>query len=104
MFNDKKMHKQICFSVANKNLNWEIITKNLVTFKLLKDEMKLRMKNVNIMGFTEKFDFRKLCKKLKYRGTNWLKGMGSGEGSFENFLIYEGLGKKERQLVFLRVG
>ena len=37
------------FSVTNKNLNWEIITKNLVTFKLLKDEMKLRMKNLNIM-------------------------------------------------------
>ena len=37
------------FSVTNKNLNWEIITKNLVTFKLLKDQMKLRMKNFNIM-------------------------------------------------------
>ena len=45
----KKTHKQKCFSVTNKNLNWEIITKNLVTFKLLKDEMKLRMKNLNIM-------------------------------------------------------
>ena len=50
MFNDKKIHKQKCFSVTNKNLNWEIITKNLVTFKLFKDQMKLRMKNVNIMG------------------------------------------------------
>ena len=30
---------------TNKNLNWEITTKDLVTFKLLKDEMKLRMKN-----------------------------------------------------------
>ena len=38
------------FSVTNKNLNLEIITKNLVTSKLLKDEMKLRMKNFNIMG------------------------------------------------------
>ena len=28
------------FSVTNKNLNWEIITKNSVTFKLLKDKMK----------------------------------------------------------------
>ena len=34
---------------TNKNLNWEITTKDLVTFKLLKDEMKLRMKNFNIM-------------------------------------------------------
>ena len=38
------------FSVTNKNLNWEITTKNLVIFKLLKNEMKIRMKNVNIMG------------------------------------------------------
>ena len=37
------------FSVASKNLNWEIITKNLLTFKLLKKEMKLRMKRFNIM-------------------------------------------------------
>ena len=32
-----------------KNLNWEMLTKNLVVFKRLKDEMKLRMKNQNIM-------------------------------------------------------
>ena len=38
------------FSVTNKNLIWEIITKNLVTFKLLKDEMKLRMKNFEYYG------------------------------------------------------
>ena len=46
----KKVLKQKCFSVTNKNLNWEIITKNSVTFKFLKDEMKLRMKNFNITG------------------------------------------------------
>ena len=45
-----KVHKQKCFSVTNKNFNWEYITKNLVTFKHLKDETKLRMKNFNIMG------------------------------------------------------
>ena len=45
------------FSVTNKNLNWEIMTKNLVTFKLLKDEMKLRMKNLNIMGGHRKIRF-----------------------------------------------
>ena len=59
------------------------------------------------MGFTEKFDFRELCKKLKCRGTNWLKWMGKrkgGGGCFDNFLIYEWLGKKEGGLVFLRVG
>ena len=29
----KKVYKQKCFSVITKNLNWEILTKNLVTFK-----------------------------------------------------------------------
>ena len=28
-----KFQKQKCFSVRTKNLNWEILTKNLVTFK-----------------------------------------------------------------------
>ena len=28
----KKVYKQKCFSVITKNLNWEILTKNLVTF------------------------------------------------------------------------
>ena len=32
------------FSVLTKNLNWEILTKNLVTFNF-------------VMGFTEKSDF-----------------------------------------------
>ena len=38
------------FSVTSKNLNWDIVTKNLVTFKLLKNEMKLKMRRFNIMG------------------------------------------------------
>ena len=50
----KKVHKQKCFSVTNKNFNWEYITKNLVTFKHLKDEMKLRMKSLIIMGVHSK--------------------------------------------------
>ena len=29
----KKVNKQIFFSVLTKNLNWELLTKNLVTFK-----------------------------------------------------------------------
>ena len=29
----KKVYKQKCFSVVTKNLNCEILTKNLVTFK-----------------------------------------------------------------------
>ena len=27
------MTKSVCFSAITKNLNWEILTKNLVTFK-----------------------------------------------------------------------
>ena len=57
------------------------------------------------MGFTEKFDFRELYKKPKYRGINCLlKRMGKKGGGFDDFLIYEWLGKKERGLLFLRVG
>ena len=34
IFNDKKnVYKQKYFSITTKNLNWEILTKNLVTFK-----------------------------------------------------------------------
>ena len=40
------------FSVITKNLNWEILTKNLVTFKRW---VGLRMKNFNIMGVLWKF-------------------------------------------------
>ena len=37
------------------------------------------------MGFIEKFDFKELCKKPKYRGPNWLKRMGRGEGALAIF-------------------
>ena len=36
------------FSVSTKNVNWKILTKNLVI--LLKDGMGLRTNNFNIMG------------------------------------------------------
>ena len=32
------------------------------------------------------------------------KGEEEGGGGFDNFLIYEGLGKKEGELVFLKLG
>ena len=48
MLNDKKeIYKQKCLSAIAKNLNWQILTKNLVTFKR---QDGLKMKNVNIMG------------------------------------------------------
>ena len=33
VFNDKKVYKKMFFSVITKNLDWKILTKNLVTFK-----------------------------------------------------------------------
>ena len=54
-------------------MNWEIIAKDFVIFKFLKDGIKLRMKNLNIIGFAEKSGFRELHKKPKYRGDNFTK-------------------------------
>ena len=46
IFNDKKsLQTKMFFSVIAKNLNWEILTNNLVTFKRWDG-----MKNFNIMG------------------------------------------------------
>ena len=42
------------FSVITKNLNWEILSKNLVT---LKNGIGLRMKYYNIMGVHWKIRF-----------------------------------------------
>ena len=33
IFNDKNVYKQKYFSVITKNSNWQILPKNLVTFK-----------------------------------------------------------------------
>ena len=48
----KKVYKQKCFSVTIKNLNWEILTKNVVTFKRWN-----RVKDDKLWGFTEKSHF-----------------------------------------------
>ena len=45
---------QMFFSDLTKNLNWEILTKDLV---LLKNEMCLRMKNIKIVGVYLKIKF-----------------------------------------------
>ena len=34
MFRNKKVYKQIFFSVIAKNLNWEILTENFLIFKI----------------------------------------------------------------------
>ena len=48
----KNVYKQKCFSVPIKNLNWEILTKNLVTFK-----RRDGVKDEKLWGFLEKFNF-----------------------------------------------
>ena len=37
------------------------------------------------MAYIEKFDFKELCKKPKYKGANCLKRMGRGEGALTIF-------------------
>ena len=46
------------------------------------------------MGFTEKFNPRELCKKPKYRETNWLREWGTSRGSLTIFRFMRGLAKK----------
>ena len=84
----KKVYKQKCFSVTNKNLNGEIITKNLVTFKFLKNEMKLRIKNFNIIGVHWKIWFR-----IAWEG-------GEGEGALKTSWFMRGLAKKREGWCF----
>ena len=46
----KEVYEQKCFSVTTKNLNWEILSKNLVTFKRcdgVKDEKNLNITRVH---------------------------------------------------------
>ena len=45
--NSNKKYKPKRLSAITKNLNWQISTKNIVTFKR---QYGLKMKNVNIMG------------------------------------------------------
>ena len=79
------------FSITNKNLNWEIITKNLVTFK--------RWHEVNGEGSQK--NFRGLYGKPKYRVENYLK---TGRGLISFPYLREAWQKKRGVVVFLRVG
>ena len=45
--NNNNKYKPKCLSAITKNLNWQISTKNIVTFKR---QYGLKIKNVNIMG------------------------------------------------------
>ena len=69
ILNTKKKYKPKCLSAITKNLNWQILTKNLVAFKR---QIKLRMKYVNIMG-VHQFLGERGHKKTIYVG-NCLRG------------------------------
>ena len=53
---------------TNKNLNWEITTKDLVTFKPLKDAMKLRMKNLILWGSLKNLIVKSFAKNQNIEG------------------------------------
>ena len=55
IFNDKKSFTKMFFSAIAKNLDWGILTKNLVTFKRWDG---FKEKNFSIMGLTKKSDFQ----------------------------------------------
>ena len=44
--NNNNKYKPKCLSAITKNLNWQILTKNIFTFKR---QYRLKIKNVNIM-------------------------------------------------------
>ena len=83
------------FSVVTKNLNWEILTKNLVIFKRWNG---LMMKILVSLGFTEKSNFQGGVTKKQHRGGNCLK-----RGSWTGCRFKGRFGEKER-VVFLRGG
>ena len=77
----EKPYKPKCLSAITKNLNWRVLTQNLVTFKR---QDGLKLKNVNIMGVNQ-FWGEGGHKKTIYMG-NCLK--------IGTWTICRGLGKK----------
>ena len=87
------------FSVITKNLNWKILTKNLVTFKRW-DEV-LRLENLNIMEIHSKIQFLVGREggfiKNQYIGGNFLK-KGRGLNSLQ---IYRDVGTPMHTMIFV---
>ena len=84
------------FCVITKNLNWEVLTVNLVTFK---NGMELRMKNVIFMGVRWKIRFLDwgVHEKLIYTGN-------CSEMAAWTVCRFKGDLTKRRELVFLKEG
>ena len=84
------------FSIITKNLNWGILTKNLVTFKRWD---WVRMKNFNILGGSPKnMIFTGGSQKKQYTGGNCLKRKAWTVCRFKRRLY------KKEGVVFLRGG
>ena len=84
------------FSIITKNLNWGILTKNLVTFKRWD---WVRMKNFNILEVNRKIWFLQgVHKKKQYTGGNCLKRKAWTVCRFKRRLY------KKEGVVFLRGG
>ena len=81
------------FSVITKNLDWKILTKNLVTFKRWDGVIK----NLILWRITEKSDFQKWFTKTNIQGR--LPKKAERLGKFAD--LRGGLAKKWR-VVFLR--
>ena len=81
------------FSVITKNLNWEILTKNLVNFKRWKDDMGSSMKSFDIMGVHWEIQFLGgIQEKLRYIGESHKKGELR---QFADLKVGGGYGKKK---------
>ena len=69
ILNDKKKHYKLkCLSAITKNLDWQILTKTLVSFKRW---MRLKTKNVNTMRvhqFSGEVKKNNICRELPKKG------------------------------------
>ena len=82
ILNDKKNpYKPKCLSAITKNLNWQMLTKNLI----LKDRMEVKMKNVNIMGFHQFLGEGRGHPKKQY-----IWGIDNKYGEFWYILVHPG--------------
>ena len=93
---NKLKNKLKLFSVITKNFNWEILIKNLVTFKSWD---RVKDKKFENYGVHWKILFLGGFTRNQYIGGNCLKG-GGGLGQFSDL---RGSFPKKRGMVFLRV-
>ena len=72
--NNNKKYKPKCLSAITKNLNWQILTKNIFTFKR---QYRLKIKNVNIMRVHQFLGEEGGVKKTIYMGNCLKRGLGN---------------------------